>query len=225
MPEPASPWRYILTRKRKSKGRKVCGCWKVCKLNIFEKSLKSGRCPGCHLTHTRASIYFILYISIFINIYLFIYLLFIFYFFHGETSLYVRSPAWLRELHYTGNPYSAAASTGCERRYACRIVMVPRDLDNSQIRTLFVRTTATVRNTKKWAKFRMPRIEHSVCLAYLSEPTPGMHCLLASGLGTNIFSASLLLAQVLVQFEFCNQMVYTRSYRFILRPWFRLHVI
>ena len=33
-----------------------------------------------------------------------------------------------------------------------------------------------------------------------------MHCPLASSLGTNIFSASLLLAQVLAQFEFCNQM-------------------
>ena len=33
-----------------------------------------------------------------------------------------------------------------------------------------------------------------------------MHCPLASGLGTNILSTSLPLAQVLAQFEFCNQM-------------------
>ena len=35
-----------------------------------------------------------------------------------------------------------------------------------------------------------------------------MHCPLASGFGTNIFLASLLLllAQVLAQLEFCNQM-------------------
>ena len=52
----------------------------------------------------------------------------------------------------------------------------------------------------------MPCFEHSVCSAYLLEPTPGMQCPLASGLGTNIFSSSLLLAQVLAQFEFCNQM-------------------
>ena len=52
----------------------------------------------------------------------------------------------------------------------------------------------------------MPRIEHGVCPAYLSEPTSGMQRPLASGLGTNIFSASLLLVQVLAQFEFCNQM-------------------
>ena len=52
----------------------------------------------------------------------------------------------------------------------------------------------------------MPRIERSVCPAYLLEPTPGMRCPLASGLGMNIFSASLLLAQVLAQFKFCNQM-------------------
>ena len=52
----------------------------------------------------------------------------------------------------------------------------------------------------------MPRTEHSVCPAYLLELNPGMHCPLACGLGTNIFSASLLLAQVLAQFEFCNQM-------------------
>ena len=52
----------------------------------------------------------------------------------------------------------------------------------------------------------MPRIEHSVCPAYLLEPTPGMHCPLASGLGTNISLASLLLAQVFAQFKFCNQM-------------------
>ena len=52
----------------------------------------------------------------------------------------------------------------------------------------------------------MLRIKHSVYPAYLLEPTPGMQCPLASGLGTNIFLASLLLAQVLAQFEFCNQM-------------------
>ena len=52
----------------------------------------------------------------------------------------------------------------------------------------------------------MPRIEYSVCPAYLLEPTPGMHCPLASSLGMNIFLVSLLLAQVLAQFEFCNQM-------------------
>ena len=52
----------------------------------------------------------------------------------------------------------------------------------------------------------MPLIERSVCPAYLLEPTPGKHYSLTSGLGTNIFSASLLLAQVLAQFKFCNQM-------------------
>ena len=52
----------------------------------------------------------------------------------------------------------------------------------------------------------MPHIEHSVCSAYLLEPTPGMHCPLASGFWTNIFLASLLLAQVFAQFKFCNQM-------------------
>ena len=51
----------------------------------------------------------------------------------------------------------------------------------------------------------MPYIERGVCQAYLLEPTPGMHCPLASDLGTNIFSASLLLAQVLAQLKFCNQ--------------------
>ena len=71
----------------------------------------------------------------------------------------------------------------------------------------FIRTIATVRNTKKCAEFCMPCIKCSVCPVYLLEPTPGMHCPLASGLGMNIFPASLLLAQVLVQFdfEFCNQ--------------------
>ena len=52
----------------------------------------------------------------------------------------------------------------------------------------------------------MPHNERRVCPAYLLEPTPGIHRPLASGLGANIFSASLLLAQVLAQFEFCNQM-------------------
>ena len=52
----------------------------------------------------------------------------------------------------------------------------------------------------------MVRIEYSVCPVYLLEPTPGMHCPLACGLGMDIFSASLLLAQVLAQFELCNQM-------------------
>ena len=52
----------------------------------------------------------------------------------------------------------------------------------------------------------MLRIRRGVCPADLLEPTPGMHCPLASGLETNIFLASLLLAQVLAQFEFCNQM-------------------
>ena len=55
----------------------------------------------------------------------------------------------------------------------------------------------------------MPRIERSVCPAYLLEPAPGMYSPLASGLGTNIFLASLPLAQVLAQFEFCNQMADT----------------
>ena len=54
---------------------------------------------------------------------------------------------------------------------------------------------------KKWAEFHKSRIEHSVCPAYLLEPTPVMHCL-----GTNILSASLPLAQFLAQFEFCNHM-------------------
>ena len=52
----------------------------------------------------------------------------------------------------------------------------------------------------------MPRIKHSVCPAYLSEPIAGMQCPLASDLGTNIFLASSLFAQVLVQLKFCNQM-------------------
>ena len=52
----------------------------------------------------------------------------------------------------------------------------------------------------------MPHIEHSVCPAYLLEPTSGMQGPLAGSLGMNIFLASLLLAQVLAQFEFCNQM-------------------
>ena len=42
----------------------------------------------------------------------------------------------------------------------------------------------------------MPHIERSVCPAYLLEPIPVMHCPLASSPGTNIFLASLLLAQV-----------------------------
>ena len=49
------------------------------------------------------------------------------------------------------------------------------------------------------------RIEHSVCPAYLLERTPGMQCPLASSLGTNIFSASLLLALVLAQFKFATK--------------------
>ena len=48
----------------------------------------------------------------------------------------------------------------------------------------------------------MPRIECSVCPVYLLEPIPGMQYPLASGLETNIFSASLLLVQVLAQFKF-----------------------
>jgi len=52
----------------------------------------------------------------------------------------------------------------------------------------------------------MPRIKHSVCPAYLLEPTPGMHCPLASSLGMKMILVSLLLAQVLAQFEFCDQM-------------------
>ena len=43
------------------------------------------------------------------------------------------------------------------------------------------------------------------CSVYLSEPTPGMHCPSASGLGTTIFSASLPLAQVLSQFKFATK--------------------
>ena len=39
-------------------------------------------------------------------------------------------------------------------------------------------------------------IKRSVCPVYLLEPTPGMHCSLASGLGINIFPVSLLLAPV-----------------------------
>ena len=77
-------------------------------------------------------------------------------------------------------------------------------------------------HTHKVAEFRIPRIERSVCPAYLLEPTPGMQRPLASGFGTNIFSASLPLAQVLAQFEFCNQMA---DPKVILRPWFQLHVI
>ena len=52
----------------------------------------------------------------------------------------------------------------------------------------------------------MPHIQHSVCLAYLLEPTPGMHFPLASSLGKSIFLASFPLVQILAQFEFCNQM-------------------
>ena len=52
----------------------------------------------------------------------------------------------------------------------------------------------------------MSCIEHSVCPVYLLESTPGMHCALASGLGMNIFPASLLLAQVLARFKVGNQM-------------------
>ena len=52
----------------------------------------------------------------------------------------------------------------------------------------------------------MTRIERSFCPAYLLAPTPGMHCPLARGLGTNIFLATLLLSQAFAQFEFCNQM-------------------
>ena len=52
----------------------------------------------------------------------------------------------------------------------------------------------------------MPRIERSVCPVYLLEPTPGMHCPSASSLQMDIFSASLLLAQFLAHFKFCNQM-------------------
>ena len=64
---------------------------------------------------------------------------------------------------------------------------------------------------KKWA-------EHNVCPLYLLEPTPGMHCLLASSLGTNIFPAFSLLAPVLAQFdfEFCNQNGGPKSYCVIL---------
>ena len=53
----------------------------------------------------------------------------------------------------------------------------------------------------------MSRIPHANHQAYLLEPTPGVQCPSASSLGTNIFPASLLLAQVLAQFnfEFCNQ--------------------
>ena len=57
----------------------------------------------------------------------------------------------------------------------------------------------------------MPRFVHNVCPAYLLEPTPGMQCPLASGLGTNIFSAPLPLARVLAQFKFYNQMLQTSS--------------
>ena len=57
----------------------------------------------------------------------------------------------------------------------------------------------------------MPSTECSVCPAYLSQPTPAMQCPLASSLGTNIFLASLLLAQVLAQFEFGNQMAYPEA--------------
>jgi len=52
----------------------------------------------------------------------------------------------------------------------------------------------------------MPRIEHSICPAYLSEPISGMQCPLVSDPGTNIFLAPLLFAPVLVQFKLCNQL-------------------
>ena len=48
-------------------------------------------------------------------------------------------------------------------------------------------------------------IERNVCPAYLLEPTPGTQCPLASGLGTNTFSASLPLAQVLAQSNFATK--------------------
>ena len=75
----------------------------------------------------------------------------------------------------------------------------------------FVRTIATVRNIKNELYFTC----HASTVVFVQlifytvlEPTPGMHCPLASGLGTT-FSRhlhSLPLAQVLAQFKFCNQM-------------------
>ena len=50
----------------------------------------------------------------------------------------------------------------------------------------------------------MLHIKRSVCPVL--EPTHGMHYPLASGLGTNIFPASLLLTQVLAQFDFETKM-------------------
>ena len=50
---------------------------------------------------------------------------------------------------------------------------------------------------KRLGEFCMLRNKYSVCPVYLLEPTPGMHCPFASGLGTNISSASSLLAPVL----------------------------
>ena len=52
----------------------------------------------------------------------------------------------------------------------------------------------------------MLHIKRSVCPVYLLEPTHGMHYPSASGLGTNIFPASLLLTQVLAQFDFETKM-------------------
>ena len=49
------------------------------------------------------------------------------------------------------------------------------------------------------------RTERSVCPACLLEPTPGVHCPFASGLGMNIFSASMPFAQFLAQFKILNQ--------------------
>ena len=54
----------------------------------------------------------------------------------------------------------------------------------------------------------MPHIEHSVCPAYLLEPTPGMQCCLASSL-----EASLLLALVLAQFKFATKWLTRKASR------------
>ena len=51
----------------------------------------------------------------------------------------------------------------------------------------------------------MPCIKGNVCPAYLLEPIPAMQCPLARGLGTNTFSASLPLAQVLAQSNFATK--------------------
>ena len=75
--------------------------------------------------------------------------------------------------------------------------------------TDLIRTGKDHRNSKEQETNELNFAYHAssvVSVQLIFQYLPGMHCPLASGLGMNIFSASLLLTQVLVQFEFCNQM-------------------